>query len=93
MVITITYYNNYYYNLSLEEYLNKIKLYCSNIINDLQSYDTLKIQLTIAVNFISSKDAEEEHVIHSRSNTIKFISYNDVNEVAGELFDSLSSRY
>ena len=52
-----------------------------------------KIQLTIAINFISSKDAEEEHVMHSRSNNIKFISYNDASEVVNELFESLHSRY
>ena len=52
-----------------------------------------KIQLTIAINFISSKDAEEEHVMHSRSNNIKFISYNDASEVVDELFESLHSRY
>ena len=57
-----------------------------NIIIDLQNSDTWKIQLTIAINFISSKDAEEERVIHSRSNNIKFISYNDANEVVDKLF-------
>ena len=31
---------------------------------DLQNSDTWKIELTIAINFISSKDAEEEHVMH-----------------------------
>ena len=58
-----------------------------NIIIDLQNSDTWKIQLTIAINFISSKDAEEERVIHSRSNNIKFISYNDANEVVDKLFE------
>ena len=43
-------------NSSLDEYLNKIKLYFRNIIIDPQSSDTRKIQLTIAINFISSKD-------------------------------------
>ena len=38
-----------------------------------------------------SKHAEEERVMHSRSGNIKFISYNDVNEVVHELFDSLCS--
>ena len=42
-------------NLSLDEYLNKIKPYLKEIIIDLQSSDTWKIQLTIAINFISSK--------------------------------------
>ena len=40
-------------NLLLEEYLHKIKPYLRNIIIDLQSSDTCKIQLTIAINFIS----------------------------------------
>ena len=34
-----------------------------NIIINLQNSDTWKIQLTIAINFISSKEAEEEHVM------------------------------
>ena len=31
--------------------------------------------------------------MHSRGNNIKFTSYNDANEVADELFDSVRSRY
>ena len=31
--------------------------------------------------------------MHSRSNNIKFTSYNDANQVVDELFDSLYSRY
>ena len=64
-----------------------------NILTDFQNSDTLKIQLTIAVNFISSKDVEEERVMHSRSSNIKFTPYNDVNEVFDELDESLRSRY
>ena len=63
-----------------------------DIIIDLQKADTSKIQLTSAINFISSKDVEKKHVMHSRSNSIKFLSYNDANEVVDELFDSLHSR-
>ena len=47
-------------NLSLHEYLNKIESYLRNIAISFQSSDTLKIQLTTAINFISSKDSEEE---------------------------------
>ena len=39
---------------------------------NLQSSDTWKIQLTVAINFISSKDTEEEHVMQSSSGNIKF---------------------
>ena len=63
------------------------------IIIDLANSCTYKIQLTIAFNFASSKDAEEERVMHSRNDNIKFASYNDANEVVDELFESLRSRY
>ena len=55
--------------------------------------DTWKIQLRIAIKFISSKDAEEEPVIHSKSSNITFKSYDDANKVVAELVDSLNSRY
>ena len=80
-------------NIKDSDYLNKIKPYLRNIIIDLQNSDTWKIQLTIAINFIFSKDAEEECTKLSRSDNIKFISYNDENEVVEELFESLCSRY
>ena len=68
-------------NLSLDKYLNKIKPYLTDIIINLQSSDTWKIQLTIAINFTSSKDTEEECIMHSTSDNIKFTPYNDANEV------------
>ena len=64
-----------------------------NIIINLQNSSTWKTQLTIAINFISSKHTEEERVMHSSSDNIKFTSYNDANEVANELFESLHSKY
>ena len=64
-------------NLSLDEYLNKITPYLKNIITDLQNSDTWKFQLTIAINFISSKDVGEERVMHSKSDNSKLTSYND----------------
>ena len=64
-----------------------------NKLIDLQNSDTWKSQLTIAINFISSKDTEEERVMHSNSDNIKFTSYNDANEVVNELFESLPSKY
>ena len=49
-------------NLSLDKYLNKIESHLRNIIIDLQNSDTCKIELTIAINFIYSNNAEEECV-------------------------------
>ena len=77
----------------LEEYFNKILFYLRDKIIDLPESDTWNTQLTIAINFVSSKGAEEERVMHSESDNIKFASYNDANKVADELFESLGSRY
>ena len=76
-------------NLSVKEYLNKIKPYLRDIINNLQFSDTWKNQLAIAINFISSKDVEEEHVMPSRSNDIEFMPYGNANLVV----DKLSSHF
>ena len=54
-----------------------------------QQLDTWEIQLAIAMNFVSSKYFDEEHVTHSKSNNIEFISYDNANEVVNELFESL----
>ena len=42
-------------NLSLDEYLNKIKPYLSNIVIDLKNSYTQKIQLTMAINLFLQK--------------------------------------
>ena len=84
-------------NLSLDEFLIKIKIYLSNIIINLQNSDAWKNQITIAINFISSKDANEEHVMHSASDIIIFIPSGDANEVTDDLFElprsKISSKY
>ena len=48
--------------------------------------------MTIAITFISSKNAKEEHVMHSKSSIIKYTFYNDAKEVVDELFESLFLR-
>ena len=46
----------------------------------------MEIQLTTTINFISSKDSEEEHVMYSNSGSIKFTPYSDANNVIDKLF-------
>ena len=48
-----------------------------------------KIQLAIAIYFIFSKDNDEELVMHSRSDNIGFMIYDNADEVIKELFQSL----
>ena len=58
--------------LSVEEYLNEIRPYLKDIINDIKKSDMWKIQLTIKINFISSRD-DEEPVIHLKSDNIEIM--------------------
>ena len=41
----------------------------------MKKIDTQKIKLIIAINFISSKDTDEEHVMLSKSGNIEIIIY------------------
>ena len=78
--------------LSDEEYRSKIRPYLQDIIYDLRKSVIWKIQLTIKINFISSKDGEEEHIMYSRSDNIETIN-DRADEVIKEIFISLKNRY
>ena len=71
----------------------KIRPYLKGSINNLKKSDTCKIQLTMAINFISPKDIDEELVMHSKSGNIEIMIDDKANEVIEELFQSLHSRY
>ena len=45
------------------------------------------------LNFIFSKDDEEKHMMHPKSDNIKLTSYNNANEIVDELFEPIHSRY
>ena len=80
-------------SLSVEEYLNKIRPCLKDIINNLRKSNTWKVQLTIANNFISSIDNDEERVMHSKSDNIEIMISEEADKVIEELFGSLKSRY
>ena len=58
-------------NLLLNESVNNIKPYMRDLTTDCQTSDTWKIQLTVAVDFIFTRGAEEEHVMHPSSDHTK----------------------
>ena len=64
-----------------------------DIINDFKRSATWKIQLIIAINFISSKYTDEELVTYSKTDNIESMIINKADEVIEELFQSLLSRY
>ena len=65
-----------------EEYLNKIRTYLKDIINDLKKYDTWKILKAIT-----------KSVTHSKSDNIEVMMNDKADEVIDKLFQSLLSRY
>ena len=79
--------------LLVEEYLNKIRPYLKDIINNLKKSDTWKIQLIIANSFVSSLDNDGERVIHLKSDNIEIMINEEGDEVIKELFNSLKKRY
>ena len=68
--------------LSVQEYLHKSRPYLKDIINDFEKSDTWKIQLTIAINFVSSTDNDEERVMHSKSDSIEIMINDKAYKVA-----------
>ena len=63
-----------------------VKEYLRDMIINLQKSDTWKIQLWNAITFISSKDADEERVMHSKSDMIEIMSCDNAKKVVNELF-------
>ena len=61
------------YESKSEEYLNNVRPYLKNIINNLKKSDRWKIQLEIENNLISSIDNDEKHVMHSKSDNIEIM--------------------
>ena len=59
---------------------NKIRPYLKDIIKNHKISDTLKIQLRIASNFISSTDNNEKHVMHSKIDNIEIIINDEENK-------------
>ena len=71
----------------VKEYLNKIQPYIRDIVNDLKQSDTWKIQLKIAINFISSQDDNyEDRVMHFKSDNIEIMSSDEANEFIKNTF-------
>ena len=90
-------------DLSIKKYLNMIKPYLSDKINDnktsgLERYSShnktwveetpseWKIQLTMAINFISSKDSDETRTMHTKSNNVEIMVGSETNEIIEEIF-------
>ena len=111
-IITNSAFNNNYIqyeskgqNLLIKKYLNIIKPYLSDIINnhkiqgkwrihsgnkiiERKTQSEWKTQLTMAINFISSKDSDETCTMHAKSNNVEIMMGRETDEIIKELFKS-----
>ena len=58
-----------------------IRSYLSNMINDYKTRREQKIQLTMSINFISSKDSDETCNFHTKSNNLEIMMGNETDEI------------
>ena len=79
--------------MSPEECLNIIRSYLSDLINDHKTQNEWKIELTMQINFISSKDSDETRTMHTKSDNIEIMMGNETDEIIEKLFKSLLQKY
>ena len=97
-------------NLSIKKYLNMIRPYLSDIINDHKTQGNWrihsgneiiepktqsewKIQLTMAIHFISFKDSNETRTMDTKSNNVEIMMGSETDEIIEEIFESLLQSY
>ena len=81
-------------SLSFMEYLNLIKPYLEDLINDKKNKGEWKLQLTAQISFVSLKPGSDEtHLMHTRSVTMEFMSGSETEEIIESLYRSLLQNY
>ena len=98
-------------NLSIKEYLDMIRPYLHDMINDHKTpmrsrvhsrdkeidyrtqFGGWKIQLTIQINFISSKDSAETCTMYTKSDNVEIMLVSKTDDIITECFDSLLQKY
>ena len=70
-----------------------IRPYLRDLISDYKTQGKWKIQLTMSINFISSKDSDETRNLHTKINNIEIMMGNETDEIIDELFETFSQNY
>ena len=52
-----------------------------------------KIQITMAINFISSRDSDETRTMHTKSNNVEIMIGSNTDEIIKGLFESFLQKY
>ena len=78
----------------IKEHVDKIRPHLEDIINDHKTQGEWKIQVTTAINFISSKpDPDESRIMRTRSDNIEIMLGTETDEIIEDLFKSLCKKY
>ena len=71
-----------------------LRVHSSNEVIDYETqFGEWKIQLTMSINFISSKDSDETRNLHTKINNIEIMMGNETDEIIDELFETFSQNY
>ena len=71
----------------------KRRIHSGNKIIERTTQGEFKIQLTMVINFISSKDSDETCTMRTKSNNIEVMIGSETDEVTEDLLKSLLQRY
>ena len=76
-----------------EKYLEIIRPYLRDTINNHKTLGKWKIQLIMQINFISSLDICEFRIMHTKSDNMEIMSNPETDNIISKLFKSFFSRY
>ena len=81
-------------SLSFMKYLNLIKPYLEDLINEKKNKGEWKLQLTAKISFVSLKpDSDETRLMHTRSNAPEFMNGSETAKIIESLYRSLLQNY
>ena len=80
-------------NLSLEEYLNIIRPYLIDLLDDYKARVEWKFQLVMRINFVSSLDSTQFHKMYMKGANMEIMRGIETNDIITRLFNSLFKKY
>ena len=71
----------------------KWRIHSGNKTIEHKTHSEWKIQLTMGIDFISSKDSDETRTMHTKSNNVEIMMGSETDEIIEELFKSFLPKY
>ena len=69
------------------------RIHSGSVIINHKTQSECKIQLTMAINFICSKDSDETRTMRAKSNNVEIMMGSETDEIVKELFRSFLQKY